>query len=201
MKKVILFASVFALVACQNKKEVVEEVVVETPEAVAEAVTYQYNPETTKLTWTAYKTPEKVGVSGTFTEIEVSNTKESAVKEEVLEGASFKINGLSVSSGDESRDAKLADFFFQNLAAPEITGSIGKFGDKIVPITIVLNDVEIVKDFGFSFENNKLTLTGTIDILDDFKAKKSFDLLHDACKDLHLNKTWSDVSIEIITEL
>lgn len=203
MKKLILILSVIAFASCNNNKSnttTPQETGV-APEIEVENTLLKYQPTATKLTWTAYKTPDKVGVEGTFNEIVVTNTKESEIPEEVLEGAEFKINTSSANTGDESRDAKVVGLFFNNLVGKEITGSIGKFNDSKVPVTIKMNDKEVTKDFNYTLENTKLVLTGKIDMISDFDSQKGFDLLHDACKQLHLNKTWTDVSIEVITQL
>lgn len=203
MKKLLLVLSVIAFTSCNNDKKVADTSAndSENTEQTAEEATLKYKPSTTKLTWTAYKTPEKVGVEGTFENVEVTNTKESEIPEEVLEGATFNIKTSSASTGDESRDAKIVGLFFNNVVGQEITGTIGKFNDSKVPITIKMNDKEVTKDFNYTLENTKLVLTGKIDMLSDFETQKGFDLLHDACKQLHLEKTWTDVSIEVITEL
>lgn len=203
MKK-ILTLSIAGLLAfsCSKKQEAIPisgtEQVITDSTSTAE---YTYHPETTKLTWTAYKTPEKVGVDGTFTEYELTDYKSSTIKEDVLSGAKFKINSLTVSTSDASRDNLLKTLFFGSMTSPEIEGNFGEFNNDIVPVTLKLNDHEVTKDFKYTFYDNKIVITGTIDILKDFDIQKGFDLLHNECKLLHQDKTWTDVSIEIITEL
>ena len=167
----------------------------------ADANMLAYNPEKTDLKWSAYKTPEKVAVHGSFDSIVVKNTKESAISEEVLEGATFDIATSSMTTGDESRDAKIISLFFNNLDGKNIIGSFGKFENGVVPITMTMNHVEVIKNFQYTFENKKIIITGVIDVIDDFKANKGFEFLSEACAALHLNKSWTDVSIEIISDL
>ncbi|QAR30709.1 YceI family protein [Ornithobacterium rhinotracheale] len=207
MKK-ILTLSLASLLAfsCSKKQEAVPispeapEITADPSDSVSEGE-YTYHPETTKLTWTAYKTPEKVGVEGTFTEYELMGYKTAAIKEDVLSGAKFKINSQSVETGDQSRDNLLRTLFFGAMTSPEIQGSFGQFSDGVVPVTLKLNDHEIIRDFKYTFYDNKIVITGTIDVLADFDIQKGFELLHNECKLLHQDKTWTDVSIEIITEL
>lgn len=201
MKKLLLLSLISITVfSCKKGNEQTEEAPLVKTENAQEGE-FSYKPDSTSLTWTAYKTPDKMGVNGTFTEIEVTNTKTSSTKEDVLAGAEFKINSLSANTGAEDRDAKIQQLFFNNMTSPEITGHFGEFKDGIVPITLKMNDKEVTKDFDYSFSENKLTIKGSIDVLKDFEINKGFELLHNACAALHQDKTWTDVSIEITTVL
>lgn len=202
MKKLLLLLALISFIHCKNDKKTVETEG-ETTEDVSitedQDNILKYNPEATALKWTAYKTPEKVAVHGSFDSIILRNSKESVIPEEILEGADFTIYTPSMATGDESRDAKVIGLYFNNLASKEITGSFGKFEDNIVPVTIKMNDQEVVKNFQYTFENKKIIITGVVDMIEDFKSNSAFDLIHEACYQLHQGKTWTDVSIEIIT--
>ncbi|MRI63933.1 YceI family protein [Ornithobacterium rhinotracheale] len=207
MKKILTLSLASLLVFSCSKKQEAEPISPNAPEITAvtnDSISegeYSYHPETTKLTWTAYKTPEKVGVEGTFSDYELTDYHPAAIKEDVLNGAKFKINSLSVNTGDDSRDNLLKTLFFGSMTSPEIEGSFGQFNNSVVPVTLKLNDHEVTKDFKYTFYDNKIVITGTIDVLKDFDIQKGFDLLHNECKLLHQDKTWTDVSIEVITEL
>ncbi|MDO5509901.1 MAG: YceI family protein [Weeksellaceae bacterium] len=170
-------------------------------DTVAEYGAYRFNTSATQIKWTAYKTEDKVGVPGRFTDFTLSGSKESTVKEEVLEGATFRINTQSMTTDDESRDAKIIGLFFNNLSTPTITGSFGKFENGVVPITLRMNDVEATKNFQYTFENRKVIITGMVDVLEDFSANSAYEILHAACRDLHQNKTWTEVTVEVITNM
>lgn len=149
------------------------------------------------LEWEAYKTERKEGVKGTFTKINLYDTQENLKFPESLVGSKFSIDGLSVSSGDVARDANLNSFFFKRLASPEITGTFEKFENGKATIKISLNGKEAVKEFNYTLNDNEITIKGSIDILNDFDAQKSFKALHGACSDLHEGKTWTDVNLTI----
>lgn len=206
MKRLILLCSILALVSCKKEQKI--EADITTTDTVQidsnsenNVANMVYNPAKTALKWSAYKTPEKVAVHGSFDSIVVKNTTESVIPEEVLHDATFEIATSSMTTGDISRDAKIIGLFFNNLNGETITGKFGEFKDQVVPVTLKMNDVEVTKDFSYTFENTKIIITGVIDVLEDFKATKGFDLLHEACAALHMNKTWSDVSIEVISDL
>ena len=62
--------------------------------------------------WTAFKTPEKKGVNGSFDKIMLSVPKKSKSIESLLNHATVIIDTKSVNSKHEARDKKLTDFLF-----------------------------------------------------------------------------------------
>ena len=76
--------------------------------------TYAYDSSATKLSWTSFKTTDKIAVSGTFNTYTVDNTVESNSESAVFENASFTIVTNSVNSGNEYRDPKIITFFFNH---------------------------------------------------------------------------------------
>lgn len=151
-----------------------------------------------ELAWTAYKTPNKVPVIGSFKNISLTNNKEGKSLEEMLEGAKFYIDGTTVTSGDSSRDGTLTLFFFKRLASPEIKGSFGKFENNKVMISITLDGKTITKEFSYKLEKSTLTVNGSIDLLKDFDCQRAFTSLHRACFDLHEGKTWTEIDLTAI---
>ncbi len=186
MKKLILllFASSM-IVACSSSEKKSEE-----NEAMdeASAVTPEFNLTKSTLTWTAFKTPDKIGVSGTFKDIQLDNNH-------------FTINTKSVNSGNEERDGKLVKFFFDNLSDSLITGNYGGVDLMTgkIPVTIKMNGMEKTFDFDYAENDSSSVVSGSIDIVSDFSGSKSLDAIHEACKELHLGKTWSDVSLKVTT--
>src|SRR5690606_11659412 len=108
MKKlaVLALAALF-LVSC--KKEEKTDIATE---ETTEVTGLQIVNDSTQVNWTAFKTTDKVGVNGKFTEIELKNTKTGETPEVVLEGASFSIPVSSLFTNDSDRDSKLKQFFF-----------------------------------------------------------------------------------------
>lgn len=217
MKRILLLFTVVALISCnkENKKakESQESSVIEKKDNGSVKVDnddqnlmndkdyFNYNHETTILKWTAYKTPKKIAVTGTFNDISVQNVNKSEIAEDVLDGATFSINTKSLDTDDPSRDAKIVGLYFMNLANSEIVGSFGDFNNGNVLVTLKMNGIEVQKEFSYTFENRKIIIVGKIDMISDFATNSAFNILHDACSQLHEDKTWTDVSIEIITIL
>lgn len=197
MKKSILALALVSLVAisCGDKKSTdttaPEQAVEQTTEApVQKELTYS-------VEWTAFKTPAKVGVKGTFDEIKLSEVKQDAATlEESLKGAQFVIVTSSASTGDPARDETLRMNFFSKLVG-NINGFFGEFKEGKVLVNLTLNGVTKEKEFAYEATEGGIKLKGSIDIIADFTAQDAFNALHAACNALHEGKTWSDVEIAV----
>jgi hypothetical protein len=181
MKKLIYTMLAAAIFVSCNSSETESE----STENVSEAIAHNFDLTKTVLTWTAFKTPEKVGVPGGFDDV-------------MLKGNEFIINAKSVNSNNEIRDEKLKTFFFNNLSDSLITGSYGNITDGKIPVTIKMNGIEKTFDFDFSENDSSTVVSGSIDILADFSGNVALEAIGEACKELHLNKTWSDVSLKVV---
>lgn len=192
MKKSIaalaLFTAVF--VSCKKEEPKVTEPQLEEVQ-LEEKVSYLPT-----LEWTAYKTPEKIGVSGTFNTIELTGTKDSGKIEDDIKGAAFKITTSTVNSKDPLRDGKLAESFFK-LMAGDITGKFVDFKNGKAVIEITMNGTTKQKEFAYTVAGESMNLKGVIDIIADFNATKAFNSIHELCKDLHAGKTFTEVDINV----
>ena len=121
------------------------------------------------LTWTAYKTTEKIAVSGTFSDIQLNNLKPNTSILDALEGASFKISVDKLSSGNPERDEKILKYFFGNLKfSNEITGFLGKFdlNNQTMEVALTLNDLTKPVVLTYLLSENQLQLKGKIQLAD-----------------------------------
>lgn len=196
MKKVAIIAFAISIftISCKKEEKVetpVDETVVETGLKII--------ADSTKVNWTAYKTTDKVAVGGSFTEIELKDTKQGETPQQVLEGARFSIPVSSVFTNNPERDGKLKEFFFMVMKDPEFIG--GEFHSKNGSSYLMLTINSITKEVPVNIEyvNNKFTITGTIN-LEDFGAQDALTSINKACFDLHkgpdgVSKTWSEVAI------
>ncbi len=177
--------------SCADKKqETVEDNSKKVEQVQAKDFTYT-------LDWTAFKTPEKVGVAGTFTDIKLSGINKDADNiEKELQGATFVIVTSSVSTKDPIRDQTLATSFFSKMTG-NISGFFGEFTNDTVVVHLTMNGKTIEKQFAYSPIQDGVRITGSIDIVSDFAAQTAFSSLHEACKTLHEGKTWSDVDIVV----
>lgn len=159
----------------------------------------------------AYKTPDKIGVKGTFESVGFKPAKLSGDNlEDIFAGSSVLIDTKSVNSNNEKRDAKLMKFFFGNLNSEYIKGKITKIQhDKVTNdksqsgvfiVNITMNGVSKDVPMKYTYANDVVTAIGTMDIL-DFNGNKALSSINKACYDLHKGKTWSDVTIGFSTKV
>jgi hypothetical protein len=192
MKKIAVLAlATLFLVSC--KKEEKTAVMVEKPTGL------QIIADSTQVNWTAYKTTDKVGVNGKFTQLELKNTQSGETPETVLEGASFSIPVSSIFTDNPDRDGKIKQFFFSVLRNTEMIGGTFNFRDGKCFMTLTLNDVTKQLEVTHTFSNNKFTVNHTLN-LEDFGALGAVESINKACFDLHkgpdgVSKTWSEVAI------
>ncbi len=196
MKKIILAiltASLF-LVSCENKKT--EET----------KTTLAYNNDSTKVSWVAYKTTEKKGVKGQFTDFEIAGVKEGETAKEVFSEASFIIQTNSVKTGNEVRDVRIVEKFFNIFVnTATITGKVKSLDETSGVLEISLNEKTNNVPVTVVSNGNEFSLEGVID-LNLFNGQLATDSLNVACGNEHkgadgITKLWPDVKIKVSTVL
>ena len=158
---------------------------------------YSIDPKDINVSWTAYKTPLKIGVGGAFTKLGVDSVKTGASFGDLLSGIDFKIDATSVSTKDTGRDAKIVKFFFIPMkGGATIKGKTLKYEKKILKVAMTLNGVTKVIPLKVETEKSVFKASGVIDVL-DFALSGSLAGINKACEVLHEGKTWSDVAISL----
>jgi hypothetical protein len=163
------------------------------------------------VNWSAYKTPAKLLVGGTFDDVTYRSVAKSGVNfREIFVGSTLSINTTSVNSKNSGRDAKLVKFFFKNMNNTNIKAKItdmksnkrvkGKPKSGTFFVDISMNGITKNVPLNFSYFDGKLHAEGYIDIL-DFGASKALSSINKACYELHQGKTWSDVKISFDTAI
>ena len=167
--------------------------------------------ESVVVNFTAYKTPLKIGVSGTFDKV-LYKPKSSSGKNfrELFVGSSVVIDTSSVNSYNKDRDNKLVKSFFDNMLFKTIEAKIveyksdkrykGKPKTGLFMVEITMNGVTKTIPMRYSYFKGKMEAKGVIDIF-DFSANKSLQAINKACYKLHKGKTWNDISIGFTTEV
>ncbi|BCD67844.1 YceI family protein [Nitratiruptor sp. YY09-18] len=140
------------------------------------------------LTWTAYKTPLKLGVKGTFGKIAFIKGKDC------LDGAEVKINKHSVDTNNPDRDKTLDQYFFAKLRG-DIIAKVLKVDEKTLDVVITLNGVTKKIPFYYTKKDGVIKAKGVIDIL-DFQGNSVLRSIANACYKKHQGKTWNDVTLE-----
>ncbi|MBE7437062.1 MAG: YceI family protein [Spirochaetales bacterium] len=195
--RIALLLLLITAVACQK------------PGPAAEC-TYEYNPASTTVTWTAYKFTEKAGVSGSFDRISTEGLKAARSPTAVFETLSFRVETGSVNTKNPDRDAKIHRSFFLKLKEGEsLQGSVTQIQDKEARVNLRINGVEKPALFKIQSQDGKdsvhVTFSSDLNLL-DFGADSAITSLNTVCKELHTgsdgkSKLWPDVKIDIHTEL
>lgn len=193
--------ALFALTSCGGGESEVST----TADTVA-TCTYSYDSSKTELTWTAFKLTEKVGVNGTFDQINVVAKDSAADMFGVLTGATFDLPISSLNSQDPIRDGKVKNSFFGNmLTTSSITGTVNSISADGANVSVTMNGVTKDYEGAVTVDGETITMTTTVDIV-DFNAQTSLDSLSVVCAEKHtgpdgVNKFWSTVDIAVKTTL
>ncbi|CAM1372419.1 YceI family protein [Tenacibaculum xiamenense] len=161
------------------------------------------NAENT-ISWTAYKTTDKVPVKGHFKKVNITSGGEGDTAKEAINNAEFSVPVSSIFTNDSSRDFKIRKFFFGVMDKTELlSGKLVLENDSIGNTDITMNGVTKNLPFNYTLNGKTFNLKATMKI-GDWKAEKALDSLNTVCKDLHkgadgVSKTWDDVAIEITT--
>ncbi|WP_394954993.1 hypothetical protein [uncultured Helicobacter sp.] len=150
------------------------------------------------VVWTAYKTPSKVAVSGTFKNIDFKFGKKRDSIASTLEGASASIDPMKVNLNDDVKNANLRDFFFSKFSTKEIKVILrdvleGKDQGTILA-SVKMNGKTNKVPMEYKIANGVLKASGVLD-LSEFKLDEARANLQKAVYDLHEGITWSQVTI------
>lgn len=166
-----------------------------------------YNPDSTKISWTAYKTTEKIAVGGTFDHFKMGGVKEGYTVAQVFENVKFMIESASVNSNNEDRDRKIHKHFFMTMAqGVEIVGTVDEIGDDHAEVFINMNGFPRKQKFDLKTDNETYcTISADLD-LEGWNALESVNALNEVCFDLHKgadgeSKLWSEVHVELTVKL
>lgn len=204
MKKIALtFASALMIVfaSCKDAKKGEDS---KSVEATAEATEmYSLVQDSTKVSFTAYKTTEKLPVGGKFQEINFSNTNSGATPLEALNGTEFSIPVSSLFTNDPTgtRDPKLLEFFFGVLKDTELISGVVKVEGDNSSMDVTLNGE--TQNIPLTYEmdgDNKITFNGVME-LENWNALDAVASINKACEILHtgkdgVSKTWSEVAVK-----
>lgn len=168
--------------------------------ALSEECNYKINSNDIKLVWTAFKTPLKKGVPGTFDDYGIQKEFSGKSLKDLLTSVKFNINTSSVNTNNKSRDAKIAKFFFGNMAGDKISGKFISYSKKVLTVELSMNGVTKEVPMSVTIDKENFEAKGFIDVL-DFSLAKSLAGINRACLELHQGKTWSDVVLELSAKL
>ena len=203
MKTSIIYFTALTLmfVSCKGGTDEADQ----NQDEAVESCTYSYDPTSSVLEWTAFKTTEKVAVKGSFNTLTVSgyNSSDDALK--ILKGVSFEIPVATVNSQNPERDKKITENFFGAMTnTPLISGELKSFDNGTVFLNVKLNDVvrEVKGKYTLN-ENGFFSIDATIDLA-NFNGKDAIASLNKICGKLHagsdgISKLWENVDLHFET--
>lgn len=202
IKKIYLvsFLSLLLFSACSNnqdKKEVSAENTSKTTATLSDTIS-----ESTKVSFVAFKTTQKVPVGGYFEKIKLKNVGTKESPESLFVGSEFSIPVKTLKTGIDSRNTKILTYFFKTLVNTDnITGKINSMKDGVANINITINGITKPVLLSYTSINKSVTFEGKIDVV-NFDAMESINMLNEECYELHKgadgeSKLWSEVSIKI----
>lgn len=196
IKGMALVAGLVTLVACGGNKS--EEVGAE------KAQTYTYNHDNSIMEWTAFKFVSKAPVKGTFTKIDVTAISEAADVKSLAESFGFTIPVNSIETQDESRNAKIATFFFGTMQTTELTGRMSKLNDDgTAELEVTMNGITDIVKGTYQIMDANFAFNATMDI-SKWNSDKAIAVLNENCKDNHtengVTKVWSEVDLSFTTK-
>lgn len=202
MKEIKLALLGLALIASYNCKETKKESSEEVKEVSADQ--FSLVSDSTKVSFTAYKTSEKLPVGGTFTKINITQSDSGTTALDAMNGTTFTIPVSSLFTNDptETRDPKIIEFFFEAMTNTTLISGVFKVSDdEKCSIDVSLNGkTENIPLEAVMTSGNSYTFNGVMD-LESWDALAAVSSLNKACEALHtgadgVSKTWSEVAVK-----
>ncbi|MDO6492304.1 MULTISPECIES: YceI family protein [unclassified Cellulophaga] len=164
---------------------------------------YTLVADSTKASFTAYKTTDKIGVGGTFKTVNIKKSNTGSTPLEALNGTEFSIpvSSLFTNDGTGTRDPKIIEFFFGVMKNTELISGVLKVEDDKASLDVTLNgETANIPLETEKLSDNKFTFTGVMN-LENWNALDAVASINKACEALHtgadgVSKTWSDVQIK-----
>lgn len=208
LKFLALSVIMISAVSCKDTKKETEETTPETETTTTENTatsegTYTVINDSTKVSFTAYKTTDKVAVGGTFKEIKLSNTTEGKTPLEALNGTKFSIpvSSLFTNETTGTRDPKILKFFFGAMKnTANIDGEFKVAADNTCSIDVVLNGKTANIPMKYTANGDTSASFDGVMNLENWDALGAVASINKACEALHtgkdgISKTWSEVAV------
>ena len=182
----------------EEKKEKKEDI------KVVAAEKFNLVKDSTKVSFTAYKTSDKLPVGGIFKKINIIKSTSGATALEALNGTIFSIPVSSLFTNDatKTRDPKILEFFFGVMENTTLISGVFKVSDdKKCSIDVTLNGK--TENISLEFKQTSdlsYTFNGIMN-LEDWDALNAVSSINKACEALHtgpdgVSKTWSEVTVQ-----
>ncbi|MBC6996883.1 hypothetical protein [Cytophaga sp. FL35] len=195
-------------VSCKETKK--EEKVNAEVEVETSTEQYRLVQDSVKVSFTAYKTTEKLPVGGQFKEIKITNSNGGATPLETLNGVEFSIPVSSLFTNDATgtRDPKILEFFFGAMNDTELISgvfNVSENGESSIDVTLN-GETSTIPLTQKKVSETALAFDGVMN-LENWDALAAVSSINKACEALHtgkdgVSKTWSEVAVhaEVLVE-
>lgn len=145
------------------------------------------------VNWTSYKTLKKVGVSGSFSKIDLITEKNKDTLKEALLNTLVKINLKDIDAKAQVKTNNILKYFVSYLDDTNIQAKIVSVYEDSLELEIFLNNKREIIPMDYKKVGNKIIANGVIDAL-DFNLALALKVLNKNVAG-HLNKGWFDIPI------
>jgi hypothetical protein len=146
-----------------------------------------------EVNWTSYKTMSKVGVSGTFSKVDLLTEENKDTLKEALLNSFVKINLKDIDAKAEIKTNNILKYFVSYLDDSIIQAKIVSVYKDSLEVEIFLNNKRNIIPMNYKKDANKIIAKGVIDAL-DFDLSPALKVLNNNVAG-HLNKGWFDIPI------
>lgn len=154
----------------------------------------EYQKESTKVNWKAFKTYEKAGVGGSFDQASFMIPRSPSL-DHLLASADVIIETKSVNTGNSGRDATINAAFFEAQNVKLIVAKTKSAAAGKALIDLSMNGITKTIPMSYTIsDDDTISAKGVIDLA-DFGMLPSLQSINKVCFDLHAGKTWQDVEI------
>ena len=138
------------------------------------------------VTWTAYKTSEKIPVTGTFEESCIISQNKARTLIEAIDGSHFSIPVSSVFTSNQLRDFRIENFFFKILEDTDaLSGDIFISDATTGYVNLKMNNIIERLPFTYTLKNGSFKLHTVMD-LKDWNAQGAKIFLRDKTREEHM---------------
>jgi hypothetical protein len=192
---VVVFTMIFS---CKKSKKEDEQSLPSTKVEVTDSKFSNIGTKA-KLLWTAYKFTDKVAVSGTFDQFELTTIENTSTPENLLVGNKIMINTHSVNTENPIRDAKIRIHFFDVMETDTILGEIISAKNGKGKLMLELHQMKDTVSYTYMNQLDTLVVNTAID-LNNWNGQKAINSLNTECYELHMgpdkiSKLWPDINI------
>lgn len=192
LKSFAITIGILLLVACGGKAEATKN------------VTYSYDHGNSTMEWTAFKFESKAPVKGTFTEVNITSISRADNVKTIAESFGFTIPVKSIETYDDSRNAKIIQFFFGTLSTEKLTGRVLKLTDNgTAELEVTMNGITDLVTGTYKIQDAHFSFNATMDIA-KWNTDKAIEVLNENCKENHtengVTKVWSEVELSFTTK-